>query len=180
MSKVELTLKDRLVLANQYEILAALKPEDADHYNWKREIVERGYELDYKDLVWTFDSPGLSEEQCREVWDILSMFDALAVAMRTLKDATGIDESLAKFAGFDEHTELSYLAYCRFICSPGSGRFERVGTGFDRFNSHFPVLDSYRRMLAEYKGLGSPFELSKEWVIRVTSARPHPSVASAN
>jgi uncharacterized protein YfbU (UPF0304 family) len=51
---MELTLKDRLVLANQYRILAALYPGEAAHFEKCREAVENGYALDYGELTPEF------------------------------------------------------------------------------------------------------------------------------
>ena len=51
---ITLTLKERLLLANQYLILEKLYPDEAEHYAELRKVVERGYALEYIDLVEQF------------------------------------------------------------------------------------------------------------------------------
>ena len=58
--ELTLTLKDRILLANQYLILEHLCPDkdDAEVYRRRRIIVEEGYEIEYDYLYKnTFDAP---------------------------------------------------------------------------------------------------------------------------
>jgi YfbU protein len=57
---MRLTKTERLLLANQYEILARLNPDFESSYYTKREIVLRGFELEMSSLFHTLDEEGLS------------------------------------------------------------------------------------------------------------------------
>ena len=69
------TLKERLILANQYSILEKLSEDedDAKHYAQMRTIVQDGLTLEYGDLYSGFEKEELTEQQCHEVIDILDM-----------------------------------------------------------------------------------------------------------
>ena len=69
------------------------------------------------------------------------------------------------------------MGYCRHVCEDGPRKqFESLDRG-NHFNSHFPVLEAYRRMLAVWKplkGRMSPDTLTKEEIFSIVSERPHP------
>lgn len=48
---MQFTKKERLNLINQYKILSKLYPEDSEHYDELREILEDGYEVFIHRLV---------------------------------------------------------------------------------------------------------------------------------
>ena len=79
------TLEQRLILINQYKILEKLCPEDAEVYSQYREILEGGYTLNYNDLLQMI-SDDISEEQLREVLDILDMYRWLYFAVSARKN----------------------------------------------------------------------------------------------
>src|SRR5215213_6356987 len=47
---MDLTRKERLILWNQYSILEALCPEEAEHYERRKTIVAEGYKTHYDSL----------------------------------------------------------------------------------------------------------------------------------
>ena len=163
------------MLSNQYLILEALYPGDADSYARHREALERGYELHYDWMIERIydDEDTLSPEDCREVSQILNMYDALKRSYETLEDKTGIEEWQIKFLGFDGNNETTRLAYTRYVCEDGEA-YADLDRG-DNFNSHMPSLDGYRRQLTEWKALGHPHELTREQIIQIGTARVHPS-----
>ena len=66
--------KDRLILVNQYRILASLNKKDEKHYQEKIEILENGYEKLYQNLFENFSSEPLSAKDCNFVMDVLEMY----------------------------------------------------------------------------------------------------------
>jgi uncharacterized protein YfbU (UPF0304 family) len=99
MKLMELTLKERLFLANQFKILEQLIPAESRDYERARKILERGYSFEYHDLFGGFSEEGLSIEQCKEVMDILDVYRMMRYSYRNLPDKTGIDERRLQFLG---------------------------------------------------------------------------------
>ena len=170
---MKLSHAERLILANQYRMLEALDPEDAAFYEEARTIVEHGYELHYRGLPGPVLQETLSSDECREVLDILSMFTALNYSYEKLPDKAGIEPQHIQFLGFDGNNETKQMTYARFYCLSGGGRFPEVSRG-DDFNSHFPMLPQYRRMLAEWKKSEDTNQLSAEDILRITSEQARP------
>src|SRR3954471_23128507 len=96
---MELTFKDQLILANQYLILGKLYPNEADHYANLRKVIEGGYSLEYKECIRYF-SKELSENDCREVHNILDMYYSLNNHFEDSYDENGNNPSRIKFLGF--------------------------------------------------------------------------------
>jgi len=96
---MKLNLTERWVLSNQYQILGALYPDQAEFYSQAREAVENGYELNYKWITEYIDENGLSSEGCLEVLDILRMFSSLQRAYGRIADKSDVPEAI--FPGFD-------------------------------------------------------------------------------
>lgn len=147
---IELSRVERWILSNQYRILEALYPEEADHLAHAREALEQGFEGRYEDLASHIDESVLSPQECREVVDILAMYDALQRSRTALGEQTKIKEEEVRFAGFDGNNETAQMVYARHFCGGPLGRFQGLDTAKD-FNSHFPSLDSYRAMLRVWK-----------------------------
>lgn len=167
-----LTRTDRWMLSNQYKMLAKLDPENADHYEHVREILEQGYELHYRwvaEHIYDGDSI-MTAEQCREVLDILEMFSLLK---QTSADS-GPNAWRLKFSGFDGNTESKYMAYSKFFCEQDEGRYPELDRG-DKFNSHMPSLERYRRQLAAWHSSKDPRQLTTEDIQRISDAAVHPA-----
>jgi uncharacterized protein YfbU (UPF0304 family) len=160
---------ERWILSNQFRILEILDKDNAEHWARAKEVIDRGYEGEYESVSQDVDSDVVTEDECREVLDILLMFQSLQRAYEDLPDKSEIEESRVKFAGFDGNNEGTQWAYTRYLCNLDGGRFTSLERG-DNFNSHWPVLDRYRAMLSEWKKSQSKHQLSKEDVIRITGA----------
>lgn len=163
-----LTRAERWMLYNQFLILAKLYPEDAASYQEMREIVEQGYELNYKDICGHIvgDDDVISTDECMEVLDILDMFRGLNYTYEALGDKAGIDHALIQFGGFDGNEESKYLSYTHFLVVRQNKYAEQARGDF---NSQFPMLEHYRRMVAEWKASSDKYHLTKEDVIRISS-----------
>ncbi len=166
---MKLTRVERWMLSNQFRILAALYPKERDWYDEKREAIESGYELHYNPEHIFSDEEVTTEEECREVIDILAMFDGLRLSYKKLADKSGVEKSGIRFGGFDGNNETKQMGYARYFCSLGEGRFKEVVKGVD-FNSHAPTLWHYRPMLREFKAIGKAMDLTKDEILRVVNA----------
>jgi uncharacterized protein YfbU (UPF0304 family) len=150
---MKLSRTERWILSNQYRILETLYPAEAASYARNREALDSGYELHYgwmAERIYDEDDM-LSEEDCREVMQILNMYLALKRSYEALQDKSGIEEWQIKFSGFDGNNETTRLAYMRYLNEEGEA-YADLDRG-DNFNSHMPSLDGYRRQLAEWKAL---------------------------
>lgn len=169
---MELSLKDRLILANQCRILEKLYPEEAAAYARYRVAFERGYQYHYDDLPGFFTNE-MRSDQSQELIEMLDMHRALTFAYEKLEDKSGIAQKDIAFRGFDGNNETEYLAYARYIClDHGEERWHELHDGL--VNSHSPMLGIYRRMLDEWNRAADKYNLTKEEILRIISARAFP------
>ena len=169
---MKLTKVERWILSNQYLLLQALCPRDAQVYAEARDAIDHGYEREYDELSQHIldGDEIMTVAECNEVLDILEMFRGLKFAYKNLEDKEGINESATRFAGFDGNNESKYMAYARYFCQADGGRYPELDRG-DKFNSHIRMLDAYRRMLAQWRPCDKTRLLSKDEIMRITEAR---------
>ena len=158
---MELSVKDRLILSNQYRILEKLYPDEAADLANDRKAIEDGYTLNYGWLTGRL-LPELSEERCQEVWNILEMHRALFI-YKDLKNKEGIEAP--RFQGFDGNEETALFSYCTYIIED-LGRYKELKGDL---NSHMPMLAVYAKMLDEWEKSPNKMKLTREDIIRVTS-----------
>ncbi len=192
-------LFERQVLSTLHRILARVLPEhandvdgDPDYQLMRARILEDGFTSEYSYEVAGFRTE-LSRRDCRRVIDILQMFRILTYSITHLeKEGTPVDEELARaleFQGFDFNDSLEGHMddYVKFQMRAGDRwtelrpQMERTDGG----NSHWPMLDTYMRMLSEYRRImdgrdrGSferlDYLLSAEELQQIRDARIHPS-----
>ncbi len=161
-----LTKTERLILINQYRALAVMNPKEEKHYAEACEILENGYALEYTVLFQPI-SDELTEDECREVYDILDMYRALKAGYDKLDDKTGIDGRIS-FGGFDQNEETARYEYVRFLIVD-QGRWEE--SNIPDLNSHWPMLESYRKMLREWHNSTDRMALTRDDVGRIISAQ---------
>lgn len=140
-----LSLKERLILQNQYLILEKLYP--AGGYAEKRAIVENGYTYHYYDLFNSISDKELSIDDCKFVLDVLEMYRGIIFSNRKLKDSALPN---VYFPGFDGNNETELMAYARFFMID-LDRYDEIkeGSGGD-FNSHSQMRPKYERMLDKW------------------------------
>ena len=169
--RLDLSLKDRLMLFNQYLILGKLYPEDAKNYANLREALSSGYVLEYGRLVGPILDE-FSEGECREVYDILEMHRDLHFS----HERAGIAADEVRFHGFDGNHETDQMAYTRYLLE-NQGLYEELH--MNTYNSHSRSLPRYRAMLREWRTIRKRKELSdasyltKEEIARILSATEH-------
>lgn len=151
---IELELKDRLLLSNQFRILAMLEPEnDSDHLQ-NAKIVERGYERNYSSITeWFYD--GFPRKDCNEVIEILELYRALNFSYKQIEDRENITENDIAFFGFDGNSEGLYMDYAEFWIEDKK-RFQELREPEEfSFNSHsYDSLGTHRKRLRIWKELG--------------------------
>jgi uncharacterized protein YfbU (UPF0304 family) len=175
---VKLTRLERYSLSLQLRLLEAAYPNEADAFSKTREAIENGYELLYGwDMDYIADGDDImSSDECKEVWDTLEMFDAIERATRNSNDPEILASSFTSFMGYDGNNESKFMSFARFTMER-MGRFEYVKLPKDKYwNSHMPVLDIYRRMLAVWHTMDRPsrMELDIQDVKRILAAATHP------
>lgn len=158
-SQIKLSPNDRLALANQYRILAALYPLEADSYQKCYSIVVDGYEIDYPILFQNIDEVGVSEETSRFVMDVLDMYRSLHDSVKRIGDSVSSEKNKTAFMGFDGNNESEMLGYARFLID--SGRWtDVVSSGVHVVNSHMPMKGLYSRMLDRWNRCHDKFVLT--------------------
>jgi len=169
MATLELTDVERLLLANQYEILGLLKKDDG--YVRMAENLRDGHKWIYEQHA-TRISENLSDAEAEHVLEILGIYSELRDSYNKLTDKSGIDEHLVVFPGFDGNNESELLSFSRALSQNGNYS-ETIGK--DAKNSHMPTTGMYRRMIAEWKSMGQPrYPLSKAQIVQIVEARVHP------
>lgn len=169
---MKLSKKERLSFIYQLRILEALYPEEADHYAKSRTALEEGYSLHY---AWLVDHlyDDLTEEQCREVLSILDMYRAITFSLAKLEKSDALNSHhLAKFVGFDGNNETHLMSYARYFIVDLDRFSELKYDEYPYFNSHCPMLGTYRKMLELWSSVGKGYELSREQLAVLLGAEP--------
>lgn len=154
---MELSLKERLFLYNQYEILKLLNIEDEDEqkrYERYQKIVSEGYKYNYSDLTDGF-ADDVPDKTCEFVWDVLQMYRTLYNSYYDLNEIEKkqIDLDDITYKGFDGNEEGDYYSYANFILED-MGRYDEIyKNGKAELNSHYNVLNEYSEMLDKWKDL---------------------------
>ena len=168
---MELSDAERLILINQYRILAILDPKEKDYYEQGCEAMEEGYSQLYEEFLPHLEKP-LLDEAYHLVWDILDVYRSIDLYKRSHPDDTEVaTHRHATFVGFDGNNETEYLALTRFIIKDMGRYDEQASLGADDFNSHWPMIQQYQDMVEIWKSYGGPAaKLSKEQVMLVLGA----------
>lgn len=188
---------DRQMLSILHRILARVLPEDANDVDgdleyqlFRAKILEEGYSGEYWLEVAGFRTE-LSKRDCGRVSDILQMFRILTFSIGHLsEDGDPVEEKLTsqlEFQGFDHNDPLEghMASYVEHLM--GDNRWEELKPQVkanDNGNSHGLMLDTYSRMVAEFRrimngrerGFGRyDYLLTHEEMEQVAAARVHPS-----
>ena len=170
MAKLQLTDIERLLLANQYDILGLLKKDEG--YTKMAENLRDGHKWIYEQHA-TQISDNLPDDVAEHVLTILGVYSVLRDSYKQLSDKSGIDEHAVTFPGFDGNNEAELLHFAHALSKNGNYA-ETIGK--DARNSHMPTTDMDRRQITEWKNLGSPrYPFSREEVLKIVDARTHPS-----
>jgi uncharacterized protein YfbU (UPF0304 family) len=171
----------RMVLVNQYQMLAILDANDREFWQQAAEMARSGWPVDNLpgvDLIKSYLKDALTTEDQRFVLDAFHVFELLQDAEKTGMKPTP-DHAFTKFPGFDGNNESQLLSYARHI-RQNEQRFEYVELAGKDLNSHFPVAEMYQRMIVEWERQGRPSHLNQEQFDAILMAQSHPSRRQAS
>lgn len=165
---MELTDAERLILSNQYQLLAKL--EDDDHYALMAETLRDGHKWLYKQYFEHLQPP-MDDDKATFVLDVLDIYRAMKHSYRDLKDKSGIDADDVEFPGFDGNNEAELLNFADALLK--HRRFQDTLRKHGN-NSHMPTVEIYRRMIQCWKDMGKPnYPYSKEQIQQLLDARKY-------
>jgi uncharacterized protein len=158
-SPATLTVAERMMLSNQYRLMALLEPSAAKYHLKHARIVEEGYELDFQWMTQYLSDP-FPRRKCHEVLRILDMYSSLIYSYLALTDKEDIGPHDVQFGGFDGNNETDYMAYATFVIFEQE-KFavlkEVDGLSMD---SHFPTLRRHQSQLLRWVALGEPHSMN--------------------
>ncbi|ARP37807.1 MULTISPECIES: YfbU family protein [Vibrio] len=166
---MEMTNAQRLILSNQYYLMSQMDPENSAKYQRLQTIVERGYELQMRELNKEFGC--LTEAECREVIDIMEMYHAMQESNKMLADQerAEVDQRRLQFLGFDIASEAQIVHYVRFLVD-SEGLYPQFDKADHHFNSQMPMLEKYRRMLTTWRNCPRQYHLCATELSQIFSA----------
>lgn len=158
MTPTKLTPTERLLLINQYRILAELKPSEAARHAVAIEVLERGYEGLYPRVFGDLSDPPMSPGECKPVIETLQMFRVLQASCRRLGHDIAIDGRALTFGGFDAAEESRPHRLADFLIRTDE-RFQALGRQEGTDAGVEPGrFDMYRRMLSRFRWYWDPRE----------------------
>ncbi len=161
----------RMVLANQYRMLAVLDVPNAAYWERGADVAEQGWpaeSLPGFGLIEEYAADPLTREDQEFVIDVFQIHQLLQDAEQAgmaAADGRGVD-----FAGFDGNYETRLMGYAGHLVEH-ERRFGFVRTNGDGYNSHWPMVETYRRMVAAWQGQGRPLQLSREQFDEIIAER---------
>lgn len=165
--EINLTIKERLTLYNQYTILQKLAQiqgdeYEAEFYGLRAKIVSEGYLYDYYMLNECI-SDDFSLEDAKLVWDTLDMYSAIYYSYSAL-DNPKLTKEQIHFEGFDGNYETRSMVYCRFIINDLDRYSEFKEKGYNEYNSHCQRCDKYKAMIKKWNNMGKSYELNEKQI----------------
>jgi uncharacterized protein len=160
-----LTKVERAILMNQFRILSLIDKSDADTHKRYAEALAEGYSYEYEFLEHMSD--GLTEDECRFVYDVLDMYDAMQTSFNNLKEKRDLKASQIQYKGFGGNEETEYMAYSRYIVE--GGKFTYLDMNKDH-NSHMQSIPGYQRMLEKWSEFKRSHELDADQLKAVVEA----------
>lgn len=175
---MKLSKLERITLIHQHRIIQKLYPEESAINEKAIEILSNGYEYLY-DEIYQYVYEGndvMSEDECKEVWETLAMFDSIDRTLESLGQHHD-SRNTTKFFGYDGNNEGKFLGFAEFTVMK-EGRFSYLPLHKDNyFNSHMPAREIYQRMLEVWSGIDASkrYPMSQESLEKVLAAAVHPT-----
>ena len=139
------------------------------------EVLSWGWTLQYyKVLDPVFEE--FPKEECVFVIDVLEMFSCMQRAIKDVDlDKTTVEKHRVKFIGFDGNREVTYLSYTTYLMET-ERKFSWLECGeMDGkryFNSHCPMISTYKRQVDRWKMSDDMYRLTVKDVERITNPMP--------
>ncbi|MDC7691722.1 YfbU family protein [Vogesella indigofera] len=172
-----LTDVERLILANQYELMATIEGGASGCSSGYAEVAEwlrRGYRALYEEYLQAQLWPELHETKAEFVMSVLGMYVRLRASVEQMQSAgASLDQLLVdgiKFPGFDSNHEPDFASFADALMQ--DGRFEMLADRNGRCPRGVCTKDGYVRMLALLERYeNADYLLDQEQVLAVLSAR---------
>ncbi|MFC0309462.1 YfbU family protein [Gallibacterium trehalosifermentans] len=164
---MEMTSTQRLILANQYELMALLNPEQAAYYRRLKTIVQSGFAKELQELDKGFSY--LTEAECKMVRDTLEMYHALQVSYNNLQDPSAVSAHQIKFVGYCAVREKKYCQYVKFLRETEKLYTDVVFYTEDS-DAQVCMAEKYQKMLAMWRACPHEYHLSVEEIRKILNA----------
>lgn len=162
---MELTLSQRLILLNQYELMSLLDNENEAKYRRLQTIIKGGFRLDMEQL--NLDFTDVSAQACQTILDTLEMYQALQASYNNLKTKE-ITAHRVKFLGYCAVQEKKYHSYLKFIKS--EGKYNDSLECENGSDSQTPMWSKYQKMLAAWRQCPRQYHLSEVEIRQILDA----------
>ena len=167
---MDLELKDRLILYNQYEILKRLDADKKEEYELNQIILFNGYKNYYDNIL-----KGMIEDIDTKIMDsvenTLHLYNALISSYKNLPkcEQNKINEEDIAFKGYDFESEYKYYQYAYFLIYK-SYKYENLKNirGFN-IKSNSPKLKVYKDILLKIEEVkdGSHDKFSLDSILQI-------------
>lgn len=166
---MKLEEKDRLILVNQYKILASLNKVDEKHYYEKIEILENGYEVLYDSLIMNFAKTSLSIEEGNFVMDVLEMYGTgITLSFKNLKTTTLTEQDI-RFPGFNTNEEFKYYSFSLHWLETLDRYAEIQEISEGNYRGIGENAEKYKDMIKKWKAFGK-YHLTEEQIREILKA----------
>lgn len=169
-----LSEKERLIIANQYEILSRLAKDEQEKkdFELKRDIFVNGFSK-YYSLATECFCDEMTEEECEFVINVLDLYRDLYYSWSNNDDAKEkIEERKVLFKGFDLNDEIQskYYSFYKFLVEDLDKYIEikelmKEGK-IEGFNSHGfgPKMKKLSKMISKRKELRDKKDFDDEYL----------------
>jgi len=167
---IKLTDTERLILSNQYEILAAVSGADLaaqEHYDALADNLRQGHAYLYRGILQQVQ-PEFTADQTAWLVDVLAMYGALKQSHAELSgDRTDV-VTYPLWPGFDTNSEMEWLSYSRAL---HAAHLYTDVLGENLKGAHGAMAPRYSRMLARWDEMGKSQSLDLQQYNEIMSTR---------
>jgi hypothetical protein len=167
MKPSSISLTERLILAQQSRVLAAVDPKQREDHIFAAEVFENGFTAFYEE-AFTVITPEFGEKDSDYVRTIMGIyFDIQYSYDNKLTEEERKEVGSVTFLGFDgnDTLEIYRARFARFCMM--HGQYESLKCLGSDLNSHMPVGQKYADMIRRYDEMGSPRELTADQIKKV-------------
>jgi uncharacterized protein YfbU (UPF0304 family) len=167
MKASSISLTERLILAQQSRILAAVDPKQSEDHIFVAEVFENGF-TDFYEEAFTAITPEFGKQESEYVRKIMGIyFDIQYSYDNKLTEEERKEVGSVTFPGFDGNdTQDIYRARFALFCMK-HGQYQSLKCMGSDLNSHMPVWQKYTDMIRPYEEMGSPRELTADQIKNV-------------
>lgn len=156
-------------------MLAFLDVDNEDHWLKAVDQALEGWpaeDLPDVEQLQSYLRDALTKEDQQFVLDALNVFELIQDGLKA-GFTPKFERVFTKFPGFDGNNESKLMAYAKHVVEY-ENRFEYVERENNRFNSHFPMIEFYQRLISAWERLGRPHQITEELFDGLIAAQRHP------